>query len=323
MTASSAEHTTLAKAPGGTLVLSEPRLPYHPALKERFGLEKSDWKALVEAIFPNATTPESVILALSYCKARKFDVFKKPVHIVPIWSNAEKRMVDTVWPGIGEFRTTAFRTGEYAGRCKTEFGPPVTKKWGNTEVVFPEWAQVTVFRMVRGVRVEFAGPLVFWLETYAVTKRDDPTPNQMWRDRPYGQVDKCAEAAALRAAFPEEVGSDYIPEEVQGRSTLDSSAQTVAIATATTKSDAVAELLAKRMGQSDEALPTDNNSEPQQQEQSGPLPTLQELMDRVGAATLKSDLDLIHAESGHLSADDRKKLEDALNTHSDMLRSQK
>lgn len=195
--------------------IAPPRLPYHPAIQERFGIDKASWKALVEAIFPNATSTESVILALSYCRARKLDPFKRNVHIVPIWNKEMRRYTDTIWPGIGELRTTAFRTGEYAGRGATTFGEDVTRKVGSVELTFPEWAQVTVYRMVKGLRVEFAGPRVYWLETYASIKRDDNTPNDMWANRPRGQVDKCAEAAALRAAFPEEIGTDYIPEEVQ------------------------------------------------------------------------------------------------------------
>ncbi len=207
--------------------IAPPRLPYHPAVQERFGIDRASWKALVEAIFPNATSVESVILALSYCRARKLDPFKRNVHIVPIWNKDLRRYVDTIWPGIGELRTTAFRTGEYAGRGATTFGDDITKKVGSKEMTFPEWAQVSVFRMVKGQRVEFSGPRVYWLETYANIKRDDETPNDMWENRPRGQIDKCAEAAALRAAFPEEIGSDYIPEEVahsKGEKTVDGSA---------------------------------------------------------------------------------------------------
>lgn len=212
-------------------VLSPPRLAYHPAIQERFGIDKSDWKALVEAIFPSAQNPESVILALSYCKARKLDPFKRCVHIVPIWDSKKRQYVDTIWPGIGELRTTAHRTKVYAGRDATEFGPSTTHTWEGEEEVwegekgnrrkfsrpykvaveFPEWAQVTVYRMVGKERVAYAGPRVFWLETYGETKAG--YPNTMWQRRPRGQIDKCAEAASLRAAFPEEVGNDYIDAE--------------------------------------------------------------------------------------------------------------
>ena len=36
----------------------------------------------------------------------------------------------------------------------------------------------------------------------------------MWKQRPYGQLEKCAEAAALRKAFPEELGNEYAAEEM-------------------------------------------------------------------------------------------------------------
>lgn len=196
--------------------IGQPRLPYHPLVEERFGIDRASWKALVEAIYPAAQRAESVILALSYCRARKLDPFKRNVHIVPIWDKERQCLVDTVWPGIGELRTTAFRTGQYAGRDRTEFGPDKTETWrdgsGNEiSVTFPEWAQVTVYRMKDGQRVAFAGPQVYWLETFAEQKGG--VPNAMWRKRPRGQIDKCAEAAALRAAFPEELGDEFSEAE--------------------------------------------------------------------------------------------------------------
>ena len=192
-----------------------PRLPYHALIEERFGIDKASWKALVEAVFPGATTTASVILALSYCRARKLDPFKRCVHIVPIWDRQKKQMVDTIWPGIGELRTTAFRTREYAGRDKTEWGPMIESKLGSMKLTHPEWAQVTVYRMIQGQRVPFQGPQVYWLETYAKAGRDKLEPNEMWRTRVRGQIDKCAEAAALRAAFPEEIGGEHIAEEAR------------------------------------------------------------------------------------------------------------
>jgi len=194
--------------------LPPPRLPYHPAIEDRFGVDKASWKALVEAVFPLATTTDSVILALSYCKARNLDPFKRNIHIVPIYNKELRKMVDTIWPGIGELRTTAFRTMQYAGRGETVFGPDITTRVGNVEMTFPEWAQVTLKRLVKDVVVEFAGPRVYWLETYSTYSRDDQSPNSMWRKRPRGQLDKCAEAAALRSAFPEELGDERTDDEV-------------------------------------------------------------------------------------------------------------
>jgi phage recombination protein Bet len=194
-----------------------PRLPYHPAIEERFGVSASEWKALVEAVFPAAKTSDAVVMALSYCKARNLDPFKKVVHIVPVWDSQKRGMVETVWPGIAELRTTAFRTGHYAGRDPASTGETIKQQVGAITLEYPEWCQITVYRLVGGVRCAFPGPRVYWTEAYASQKRDDPTPNSMWRGRPFGQLEKCAEAAALRAAFPEELGGEISAEEMAGQ----------------------------------------------------------------------------------------------------------
>lgn len=194
------------------------RLRLPAEVSEAFNISPVQWKALTEAVWPNATSIDSVVMALSYCQARKLDPFKKPVHIVPVWSKAEGKMVDTVWPGISELRTTAMRTGTYAGKSKTVFGPIIEQELSGVSVVFPEWAQVTLYRVIAGAGVcAFEGPEVHWLESYAKASRDTQAPNEMWRKRPRGQIDKCAEAAALRTAFPEELGGEYAAEEVEGQ----------------------------------------------------------------------------------------------------------
>lgn len=215
-TAVAESKTEIANHSGNTQIATfrPPRLPFHPEIEKRFGIEKAEWKALVEAVFPLATSVDSVVLALSYCKARNLDPFKRNIHIVPIWNKQLNRMVDTVWPGIGELRTTAFRTRQYAGRGETVYGPDITKKVGTVELTFPEWAQVTVNRLVEDKVVSFTGPRVYWMETYAQVGRNDVSPNAMWARRTRGQLEKCAEAAALRAAFPEELGNEYTSDEV-------------------------------------------------------------------------------------------------------------
>jgi len=214
---------TRGKAPSVPAV-AQPRLPYHPGLKERFGIGQSEWRALVESTFPTARSVGAVILALAYCKARSLDPFKKTVHIVPIWDKQRGCEVETVWPGIAEYRTTASRTGCYAGHDEIALGPMAEKTWQDTDksgkshgdvtVKFPEWAQLTVYRIVKGERCAFPGPKVYWLETYA-SKRNG-CPNTMWTERPIGMISKCAEAAALRGAFPEELGGEPSYEEWGG-----------------------------------------------------------------------------------------------------------
>jgi len=58
----------------------------------------------------------------------------------------------------------------------------------------------------------------FWKENYAVRggKEKSIAPNAMWSKRPYGQIAKCAEAQALRKAFPE-IGSEPTADEMEGK----------------------------------------------------------------------------------------------------------
>lgn len=203
--------------------IAKERLPWHPYLAPTFGIERSQWRVIVESVFPNASRVESVIMALSYCKARNLDIMKRPVHIVPVWDSKQGKLVEHIWPGIGELRTTAFRTGNCAGRDQTVFGPDIKAKVGNVDMVYPEWAQATYYRIIQGMRVAFHGPRVYWIESYAERggKERDKSPNAMWLKRPRGQLDKCADAAALRAAFPEELGNEICAEEAHTVSVIE------------------------------------------------------------------------------------------------------
>lgn len=220
--------------------LPDSRLPVAPAMLERMlvyqpdgterGISMEEWQVLTDQTFPSARTAAAVHMALNYCRARRLDIFKRPVHIVPMWSSVLNRMVETIWPGISELRTTAARTGEYAGISETEYGKTIKRKFemkfedersGNSrtvpyEVEYPEWCALKVYRIVHGEARAYHAK-VFWTEAYATADRFTDCPNQMWRKRPFGQIEKCTEAAALRRAFPTEIGNDLASEEVAGK----------------------------------------------------------------------------------------------------------
>ncbi len=208
------------------------RIAYYTPFEKQFGITKDAWAVLCDSIFPSATNAQSIVLAIRYCKANGLDIMKKPVHIVPMYSTALKKTVDTVWPSINFYRTIASRTREYAGCDGTEFGPTVEKEfevtkteWENNEkktvkekitLKFPEWAKMNVFRIINGQRVAFHGPKVYFLETYSKAGKSE-APNDRWLRAPFQMLEKCAEAAALRRAFPEEIGNDPTAEEMEGK----------------------------------------------------------------------------------------------------------
>ncbi|MBK1720117.1 recombinase RecT [Thiocystis violacea] len=234
MNQTSSQHLTIR--PACRLAISQPLL-------SEAGLDLSTWQVLVDSIFPSAKTVDGVLLAVRYCQARGLDVMKRPVHIVPMWSRTLGREVETVWPGIAEVQTTAARTGQWAGMEPARFGPELTRTfagrakvngdWKDLEstVTFPEWAEVTVYRLVGGIRCPFT-ETVFWEETYSRMSHCE-VPTSMWVKRPRGQLLKCAKAASLRAAFPEEAG--YTAEEMAGK-TIDGDLVAVTMAAVPTAS---------------------------------------------------------------------------------------
>ncbi len=180
--------------------------------------------ALKTSLYPGATD-ESVDMVLAYCRAGGLDPMTKPVHIVPMWVPEKKQgtrvispagMRDVIMPGIELYRTKAHRTGEYAGQDEATFGPTIEENLGGLNVRYPEWCSVAVYRLVNGNPVRYSAK-AYWLESYATQKRDSDAPNAMWKKRPFGQLEKCAEALALRKAFPEAVGAQPTAEEMEGR----------------------------------------------------------------------------------------------------------
>ena len=172
---------------------------------------------LESSIYPGASK-DSISLAVSYCKATSLDVMQKPVHIVPMWDRKLGRMRDVIMPGIGLYRIQAARTGQFAGMTEPEFGPMVTEKIDGVKVEYPEYCRVTAKRILaNGVIAEFS-VIEYWIENYAIAggKEKSIAPNAMWAKRPRGQLAKCAQAQALRLAFPE-IGAAPTAEEVEGR----------------------------------------------------------------------------------------------------------
>jgi phage recombination protein Bet len=172
---------------------------------------------LSSSLYPGAN-PASIRMVLSYCTAAGLDPLQKPVHIVPMWDSKAGAMRDVVMPGVNLYRTQASRSGTLAGVSEPEFGPMECATLGGQTITFPEWCKVTVKRVLAsGLVAEFTA-VEYWLENYAVKggKEKSIAPNAMWTKRPRGQIAKCAEAQALRKAFPE-LGAAPTAEEMEGK----------------------------------------------------------------------------------------------------------
>lgn len=172
---------------------------------------------LRNSLYPGAQT-DSIKMVLGYCQASGLDPMQKPVHIVPIYDGKLKAMRDIVMPGIGMYRTQMSRTGECAGVTEPEFGADKTEKLGGVEITYPISCKVIVKRILpNGTIAEYAAT-ERWKENYAMKGGQEKSiaPNAMWTKRPYAQLAKCAEAQALRKAFPE-LGAAPTADEMDGK----------------------------------------------------------------------------------------------------------
>lgn len=135
------------------------------------------------------------------CLAHKLNPFKRQAHLVGY--DGKDGPVFSVITGIDGYRSIAHRTGLYAGRDQTKFAFTKDGK------IFS--ATVTVSKLTGGQKVPYTAT-VFYDEAVQTNYKNEP--NAIWSKRPKGQLDKCAEALALRMAFPDDLGGLYTDAEI-------------------------------------------------------------------------------------------------------------
>jgi len=139
------------------------------------------------------------------CLSRKLDPLARQIYAIKYGG----QMVIQV--GIDGFRSLAQRSGTYAGQV----GP----WWCGEDGVWKEmWHGKTppVAAKVGVLAQGFQEPVygIAHFDEY-VKKTRDGRPANLWASMPANMLAKCAEALALRKAFPEDVGGIYTHEEMQ------------------------------------------------------------------------------------------------------------
>ena len=161
---------------------------------------------LIKRTVAKGATQDEFELFLHACKRTGLDPLMKQIHAIKRWSAADQRETMAIQTGIDGYRLVAERTGKYAGNDDPVFEEK------NALATSPIKATVTVWKMVDGQRCAFTAS-ARW-EEY-VQKKKDGEITSFWKRMPYGQLAKCAEALALRKAFPAELSGVYTHEEMQ------------------------------------------------------------------------------------------------------------
>lgn len=224
-------------------------------------------------------TPEQVeLIKATVCKGATDDEFKlfryaanrsgldpltRQIHAVKRWDSKLGREVMAVQTGIDGYRLIAERTKSYRpGDITWEMGPNG----------IPVSATAEVFKLINGEWHSIKAT-AFYSEYVAKVK--DGSPNPIWRDKPRLMISKCAEALALRRAFPLELSDIYTEDEV---ASIKDVTPTPIVAAPTRKSETVkvepVEVQAEPITAQEEAeqgqafIP---GTEPEQKEESRPV----------------------------------------------------
>lgn len=158
--------------------------------------------ALIKRTVAKDATNDELSLFLYTAQSRGLDPLLRQIHAVSRYDKRQSRNIMSIQVGIDGYRLIADRTGSYAGN-----DDPVFEYDSGPEG--PSAAIATVYKIVQGMRCPFVAR-ARWSEYFP----GDGAGGFMWKKMPHTMLGKCAEALALRKAFPAEMSGLYIHEEM-------------------------------------------------------------------------------------------------------------
>ncbi len=183
------------------------------APQDAFGKLSRNQIELIKSTVAKGASDDELRLFIQVCKGANLNPFLRQVHLVPRWDSKLEREVRTIQVGIDGFRAVAESSGQYAGNDDPTFDGEKTiefstKSKAKNTLTVPQKASSTVYKLMDGQRYPFTAT-ARWEEYYPGEKM-----GFQWHIRPYLMLGKCAEALALRKAFPKLLSGMYAQEEM-------------------------------------------------------------------------------------------------------------
>lgn len=193
--------TELTKA-GGTLAIRPDQTNWTPdqqAVLQQSGID-------------NQVAPAELSAFLHLCQRTRLDPFSRQIYLIGRFDGRQQRKVYTPQTSIDGYRVIAHRAAAEAGQALGYEDTLWCDKSGQWRDVWladapPAAAKVTIIR--NGMRFS----AVARYSEYVQTKKGGE-PSGLWGKMPATMTAKCAEALALRMAFPHDLAGVYTAEEM-------------------------------------------------------------------------------------------------------------
>lgn len=159
----------------------------------------------IKSMYCKGLSDEEITVFMHICARTKLDPFARQIYAVPRWDSKTGKNIMSIQTGIDGYRLIAERTGKYSPGKEPVFQYDQNNKLRS--------ATAFVKKMTDdGTWHEVAATAFF--HEYCQKKKDG-SPTQFWLNMGHTMIAKCAEALALRKAFPGDLSGVYTEDEMK------------------------------------------------------------------------------------------------------------